>query len=130
VTLLTDFGSRDPFAGVMKGVILRGAPLDELGGVVEDHVRIELPRPERVTDDADALELVGEVVHVDRFGNLVTNLREEDITREGAPGRGDAPVEFEAEGARVRIELSVREGSAARGIGAAVGTRVRVRVER
>src|SRR5690606_30056007 len=49
--------------------LARGVPLDELGPVVEDPVLLDLPQPRREGDRVD-----GAVVHVDRFGNLITNV--------------------------------------------------------
>src|SRR5262249_59454786 len=63
------FHARDIF-GPVAGQLARGLPLDEVGPAVNDPVLFSMP-------DVRALE-PGEweatVVHVDRFGNLTTNL--------------------------------------------------------
>lgn len=107
---------------------------------MEDYVRIEIPGPARPRPG----EVAGEVIHVDGFGNLVTNIRPDDLA--GAAASGTA-VEFEVKDVHVRglskayvdrgrgellalvgstgrIEVSVREGSAAEALGASVGTKV------
>jgi hypothetical protein len=67
-TASATFQGRDVFAPAAAD-LARGRALDELGAVIDDPVC--LPRPRLVRAGAD---LVGEIVHVDRFGTLVTNL--------------------------------------------------------
>jgi S-adenosylmethionine hydrolase len=62
------FHGRDRFAPV-AAALLSGEPIGALGPPVADARRLEVPRPRR-----SGQRLEGEVVHVDRFGNLVTNL--------------------------------------------------------
>ena len=86
--------------------------------------------------------VVGEILYVDRFGTLITNLTPElvpgyaSIEVEGldiGPLRhtfGDVPtgglVAYLGSGGAV--ELAVRDGSAARRLGMGVGGRIRVRL--
>jgi S-adenosylmethionine hydrolase len=90
--------------------------------------------------------LVGEVLDVDRFGNLLTSIEGDRL--EALPGRGAprvevagravrAPVEAYADGPRDeaaaivgstgRIEVFVRDGSAERLLGVGRGAPVRIR---
>ncbi len=62
------FHGRDRFAPV-AAALARGVPLAELGPAIADPVRLDLPAPRH-----EAGSLVGRVVHVDRFGNLVTDI--------------------------------------------------------
>ncbi|MDX1630706.1 MAG: SAM-dependent chlorinase/fluorinase [Thermoanaerobaculia bacterium] len=62
------FHGRDRFAPVAAALV-RGEPIDELGPEIDDPVRLDTLDPRR---DGDHLR--GRVVHVDRFGNLVTNI--------------------------------------------------------
>ena len=62
------FHGRDRFAPVAAFLLRGGAP-GELGPEVSDAVRLALPPPSRT---AAALE--GRIAHVDRFGNLVTDI--------------------------------------------------------
>ncbi|HUG42114.1 MAG TPA: SAM-dependent chlorinase/fluorinase [Longimicrobiales bacterium] len=62
------FHGRDVFAPA-AGRLAAGTPLEELGPAVDDPVLLELPAPARHPDG-----VYGEVLHVDRFGNLITNI--------------------------------------------------------
>jgi len=66
------FHGRDVFAPVGAHLSL-GLSLSELGPPVRDLVRLTLAEPS-VGEDGTIL---GQVLHVDRFGNLVTNIRRE-----------------------------------------------------
>jgi S-adenosylmethionine hydrolase len=58
------FYGRDVF-GPVAGHLARGVPLTQLGRLIKDPVHLALPAPRG---------LHGEVVHVDAYGNLITNL--------------------------------------------------------
>lgn len=62
------FHGRDVFAPAAARLAL-GEPLDQLGDAVTDPVLIALPPP-----IATESSVRGEVVQIDRFGNLVTNI--------------------------------------------------------
>ncbi len=61
------FHGRDIFASV-AGHLAKGCSFDGIGPEVSELVELEMPRPMRVGE-----ELVGQVLYVDRFGNLITN---------------------------------------------------------
>lgn len=63
------FHGRDVFAPVAAH-LANGVSVAALGPPVSDPVRLDLPRPEPLPDGGTA----GRVLHVDRFGNLITNL--------------------------------------------------------
>lgn len=67
------FHGRDIFAPV-GAHLAAGVALESLGPVVNDAVRIDLPR---VQCDGDVVS--GEIVHIDHFGNLVSNIHREDL---------------------------------------------------
>jgi S-adenosylmethionine hydrolase len=81
------FHGRDIFAPV-AGALSRGVRAEELGPEVFDFVRLPSAAPERAAGGM----LVGAVIHVDRFGNLVTNITQEELSEESV-----------ARGARLRI---------------------------
>jgi S-adenosylmethionine hydrolase len=58
------FHGRDLF-GPVAGHLANGVPLDNLGSPIDDPTKLELPT---------ARGLEGEVIHVDVYGNLITNL--------------------------------------------------------
>lgn len=118
------FHGRDVF-GPAGAHLARGVSLSEVGPRIDDPVRLEMPRPRAVPGG-----LEGVVIHVDRFGNLVTNLREPDLS---AAARGKAlavrlgatPVPLVRTysdvpprtpcalvGSSGRLEIAVREGRA------------------
>ncbi|NQT52999.1 SAM-dependent chlorinase/fluorinase [bacterium] len=73
------FHGRDVFAPVAAHLTL-GVPLEAMGPPVDDWKRVDVAMP--------AIEpgtVAGVVVHVDRFGNLVTNISREDIETLGTP---------------------------------------------
>jgi S-adenosylmethionine hydrolase len=138
------FHGRDVFAPV-AGHLARGAPLDLIGPTASAPVLLELPR--MVSRGAGEWEAV--VLHVDRFGNLTTNVTRPDL--EGIlAGPGDAAgvtVVIEGTGLPLvrtyadvpqgegcalvgssdRLEVAVNRGSAARLLGASRGSLVRLR---
>jgi len=130
------FHGRDRFAP-LAAALAAGASLEELGRPAREIVRIALPEP-RVSPGGVA----GEVVYVDGFGNLVTNLRPEILPRgemvfelAGATVAGLARAYVEREpgelvalvGSTGRIEIAARESSAAEKLRAGVGTAVLAR---
>jgi S-adenosylmethionine hydrolase len=62
------FHGRDRFAPI-AAALLRGEPWDSLGPVIGDPVRLAIAPPRR-----EPGLLTGRVAHVDRYGNLVTDL--------------------------------------------------------
>ena len=126
------FHGRDVFAPAAAD-LARGRALGELGVEISDPVR--LPRPRLASAGGD---LVGEVVHVDHFGTLVTNLPGVRIAL-GATVRvgvydlvlrstfGDVrsgdPVAFVGSGGTV--EVAVRDGRADSVLGIARGAEAR-----
>lgn len=134
------FEGRDRFAPAAAW-LARGTSLAELGAPLHDPVLIEIPEP-RVEGDV----LRGEVLRVDRFGNLVTNVDRAALERFAAGSRlhvslgarADVPVVGTYADARSgavcalvgstgRLEIAVRGGSAAALVAAARGAPVVVR---
>jgi S-adenosyl-L-methionine hydrolase (adenosine-forming) len=130
------FHGRDIFAPV-AGHLSLGLPPERLGPQVETWIDLQLPRP-RITSEA----LAGEVVMIDDFGNLLTNIADANMRHCTIHGIlvGDHRVERlvraygEAQPGSVialissadTLEVAEVHGSAARRLGATVGTPVRV----
>ena len=70
----TTFHGRDIFAPVAAYLCLGVAP-DAFGEAVNDCVRISWPSIVR-----SARSVAGEIVYIDGFGNLFSNIREQDLT--------------------------------------------------
>lgn len=123
------FHGRDLFAPAAAHLAI-GFPFEEMGPPVADPVRLEEMTPQR-----QAGRLHGQVIHVDRFGNLVTNIAAADLAgwdgevrirlgsgreldricrtyADVAPGTVLALV-----GSADLLEISVNGGSAARVLG-------------
>ena len=62
------FHGRDIFAAAAAH-LARGVPLAEAGRAVEDPILLELPAPV-----CERQRVIGEVIHIDRFGNCITNI--------------------------------------------------------
>lgn len=67
------FHGRDIFAPVVAHLSL-GVPAADFGKEVNDLVTFPIPQPERGKG-----RLKGRVVHIDRFGNLLTNIYRQDL---------------------------------------------------
>jgi hypothetical protein len=136
------FHGRDIFAPV-AGWISRNIPLQQVGPVCDNPVRLKLPALTRVRD---AL-IQATVLAVDGFGNLVTNLKPEDLPVYSAPGTRNckmlisqkeitafrrtfsegAPGElFVVPGSSEYLEIVMRNGSAAAALNAAPGALIGV----
>ena len=123
------FHGRDVF-GPVAAHLANGVPLEAVGQPIADPVELHLPEPRG---------LEGEVIHVDTFGNLVTNLPATSLparfqakvqghTAQAAPHyQAVAPGGLLAlVGSAGLLEISVRDGSAAAVTGATRGTPVTV----
>jgi S-adenosylmethionine hydrolase len=120
------FHGRDLFAPAAALLAAGDAP-ERLGPPVDDPVRLAWPSAERCPDC-----LRGETLAADRFGNLVTSIREEDLAGAAVAHAhvgeervrfvhtfGDAALgELVAYvGSGGRVEVAIREGSAAARLG-------------
>ena len=131
------FHGRDLFAPA-AAALARGAELASLGtalGGIPQRLAYTEPHYE-------GKSVVGEIVYVDRFGTLVTNLTEEWVPPYAVlevedldigPLRrtfGDVPTGglLAYVGSDGAVEIAVRDGSAARRLGLGVGGRIRARL--
>lgn len=128
------FHGRDVFAPAAAHVAVGLAP-ERLGPSVGDPVRLPWPEP-----GDGPRGLTGSVLHVDRFGNLITSIRSSALAGVGPEVRvmvggrslrlvgtyGDLPPGGIGAlvGSADRLEIAVREGSAAARLRARPGTRV------
>ncbi len=127
------FHGRDVFAPA-AGVLANGGSFESLGSAITDPLYLPLPIPKT---DGDAV--VGEVLHVDRFGTLVSNIAPNalkpgasiqvggvdvgPLRRTFADVASGALLAFTGSGGTV--EIAVRDGSATRMLGLGVGAEVR-----
>ena len=131
------FHGRDIFAPVAAHLSL-GVPLDALGKPIDDWVKLSAcANAARLGE-----EIAGRVVHIDRFGNAITNIGEEIragmdrarvVVRIGAHSlRGiKATYAAAASGEAIalissswQVEIAVRDGNAAQTLGIRIGDEV------
>jgi S-adenosyl-L-methionine hydrolase (adenosine-forming) len=67
------FHGRDVFAPVAAH-LARGVSVGEFGAPLKDCVRLRWPPVDRAGES-----ILGEILYIDRFGNLFTNIRERDL---------------------------------------------------
>jgi S-adenosyl-L-methionine hydrolase (adenosine-forming) len=79
-TVSRTFEGRDRFAPA-AGWLAKGTEIKALGRTVSDYLRLTIPDP--VVGEYDVR---GEVLRVDRFGNLITNIDRRAFDRLGRPG--------------------------------------------
>lgn len=133
------FHGRDLFAPAAAHLSL-GVPPSELGGPVKEIVRLELPQAK---PEGDFIRC--EVVQVDRFGNLITNLEagavqnrqikeieiKDRVIRELCTHYAEKPAGelLAVWDGFSRLEIAVNRGNAAQLLGAGKKTRVVVKLE-
>jgi S-adenosylmethionine hydrolase len=130
------FHGRDVFAPV-AGWLSRGMPLEHLGQPLDEPVRLNVPRVKKVREGL----IQGAILAADQFGNLITNLKPEDVPAafkiilsgqrevtgfrraysEGAPGEL-----FVIPGSTGYLEISLKNGSAASALDLKAGAPVGV----
>jgi S-adenosylmethionine hydrolase len=128
------FHGRDIFAPVAAGLSLGISPY-EFGEKINSLHVLSIPKPSLDPDG----NLVGRVLHVDRFGNLITNIRNNDLPREdvtvevaGYCIQGISDYYAQDKGVMAIIgssgylEVSLRDGSACDFLGAIVGDEIKV----
>ena len=133
------FHGRDVFAPVAAH-LSNGVEPEAFGREIKNFVRFEISKPKRTADD----EIEGAVIHVDRFGNLITNLKTEDVSEDFSIEIGGKKVEqiknFYAEAERDEIfmiwgsagylEITARENSASKLLNVSSGAKLSVSVEK
>jgi S-adenosyl-L-methionine hydrolase (adenosine-forming) len=139
----TTFHGRDIFSPCAAHLSL-GVPLEEMGAPVDDWTSLTPSKPIRRKDGS----LLGHVIYIDRYGNIVSDISEEALREFGTrdlkveiAGReihglvraySDVePEEFAALiGSPWKLEIAQREASAAEALGVCVGDEVVVRHSR
>lgn len=137
-TISRTFEGRDRFAPAAAW-LAKGLQLTALGRPVSSLIDLDLPSPRATTDGVD-----GEILRVDRFGNLTTNIDDTTVARIPAPvtvqvggriipriistyseaGAGELCALV---GSAERLEIAVNGGSAAATLGLGRGAVVQVR---
>ena len=130
----TTFHGRDIFAPVAAHLSL-GVPLHKFGEGISCLCAFPMSRP---SHDADG-NLVGRILHVDNFGNLITNIRSSDlpgkeVAIEIGNQRIDGLSQFYSQkeglaaiiGSSGYVEISLENGNAAAFLGIKVGDEIKL----
>jgi hypothetical protein len=136
------FHGRDVFAPI-AGWLSKDIPLRQFGPQLENCVRLKIPMPTKLRDTL----MEAAVLAVDQFGNLVTNLKPEDLPVYGSSeirscrvlagkreitsfrrtfGEGKPGEIFLVPGSSGYLEIVMREGSAAAELGLKPGAPIGV----
>lgn len=70
----TTFHGKDIFAPVAAW-LSKGIHIDNFGEPIEDYVKITIPEPRKISSDL----LEGEIIYIDGFGNVVSNISREEV---------------------------------------------------
>lgn len=136
------FHGRDIFGPVIAH-LARGVPVAEFGPVTTSFVTVDFGSVRR--EDGDTLR--GAVIHIDRFGSLITNIQGSQLS-ELPDGAGSWQIEIDGRkidrhygfyaqakrdeifsiiGSSGRVEIAVCSSSASRVLGLGVGAEVKVK---
>jgi S-adenosylmethionine hydrolase len=129
------FHGRDIFAPI-AAYISTGVPFEEFGRATDSINLFPIPQPEAL----ESGDLIGHVLHIDRFGNIITDVQREDISPEkfylevaGRQIESLSQTYDEANGLLALVgssgylEIALKNGSAARFLGTRIGDEVRIR---
>lgn len=135
------FHGRDIFSPVAAH-ITNGVSLSQFGAPLAEPVLLKLPEPS-LRDDG---WWEGRIIHVDHFGNCISNFSHDFINQHGGIGSiaildqrieqicrtygdGEMGSVMGLIGSNNRLELAVRNGNAARMIGVGVGDMIKVKMK-
>ena len=131
------FHGRDIFAPVAARLSL-GFPPADFGEAITSVTMLPLSQPYRASDGS----LVGHILHIDSFGNLITNIKGDDLPQTGQPITIEVGSQFVSGlsrtyaggegllaliGSSGYLEVSLKGGSAQAFLDAEVGNEVRIR---
>jgi S-adenosylmethionine hydrolase len=136
------FHGRDIFSPVAAHLSM-GVPIEKMGEPMDDWVR--LPQSMKATREGN--EIIGQVIHIDRFGNVMTNIGEEmlngmnrnkivvrigdreihGIKRTYAHGKQGEIIALIS--SSWNLELAMPNGNAANAIGTLVGSVLKVGID-
>jgi S-adenosylmethionine hydrolase len=133
------FHGRDIFAPA-AAALARDVPLNALGRPVKELVQLDIPKATVTSDGC----LVGEVIHIDRFGNCITNIHRSRLATKTATEVGvrehrfpgiahtyrDVPpgAALALFGSSDHLEVAVNQSNAAKELGITPGDDVRVTI--
>lgn len=131
------FHGRDIFAPVAAH-LSNGVKTNEFGNETQEFVRFEESKPRKVSDE----EIEAEIIHIDRFGNLIINLTQNDLPENFTLEINGKKIEkmqnFFAEtddgelfmilGSAGFLEVAAFQSSAANNLSAKIGQKVTIKI--
>ena len=134
-TVSLTFHGRDIFAPVAAHLSMGINPL-RMGEEIESIIVFPILRPVVMEDGT----IVGHVIHVDRFGNLITDIRQQDIssgkmlimaagqTIEGiSPTYAEGGALLATVGSSGRLEVAMKNNSASQHLGLRIGDEIQLK---
>lgn len=128
------FHGRDIFAPVAAH-LAAGVPMTEFGEAISSITILPLAKIHTEPDGS----IIGQVIHIDGFGNLITNIKEADLPPEKlvinignkliyglSPNYAQGEKLVALIGSSGYLEIAVREGNAANYLNAVIGSEVKV----
>lgn len=131
----TTFHGRDIFAPA-AAALASGTPLKQLGPTVDAYLHVPISEPVSQTDGS----ILGQVIYVDSFGNLITNIEQADVPARARIVVGEHTIAGPAAnygsvepgqllaviGSTGRLEIAVNGGSARDLLACGPGTELRL----
>ena len=129
------FQGRDIFAPVAAH-LSNGVPIEALGNVITDFDRGEIHKPIFLND-----KIIGTIIHIDAFGNLITNIEEKNLLNKSLSIKAGTTIlnKLSNSYAEVKIgeplaifgsfnflEIAIRNGNAQRKLSLNIGDRIEV----
>jgi len=127
--LSTTFHARDIF-GPIAARLSKGSPPKNLGTRIKEYIKFEFPKPKR-----KGVKIYGEVLYVDHFGNLITNIenniniKQLDISSNKIAvkkyyGEGKPDEIISVRGSSGYYEIACNKGNAQRVLRAFIGLKI------
>lgn len=100
------FHGRDIFAPI-AGWLSKGIHIDNFGENINDYVRINIPKPKLINNEI----LEGEIIYIDRFGNLASNISRDNLKDllKPVPGQVQESETSIVEGKSLKIMIKGQE---------------------
>ncbi len=131
------FDGRDVFA-LVAARLASGEKAEKLGSRITDPVKIKEPIPSFKRN-----EIIGEIIYIDKFGNLISNIKEEQVPEDNieiaikdfeirnlskkySEGSEDKPIAL-INGGFKTLEICLNRGNAASFLNSRVGEQIIVR---
>lgn len=133
------FHGRDIFTPVAAH-ILKGVYFEEIGPKINDYIDLDFGKPTKTMD-----KIIGKIIYIDDFGNIITNIRKEDMINQNVNKINTILKDKKIEipyvesygfvkkgqtlatiGSSTHFEISINQGDAAKKYNAKIGDQVEI----